>query len=164
MPGSRHYKRAGKRGGETTKRRHGDDGFYERIGAIGGKRTMELHGDRYEQIRRKAGLSTRERYGCDHYRQLAIKSARKRQSQNELRDSAIQHMIEDGWKIPTIIDLTWQDLPRLQKYLDNGLGEYLEQERPETDNQHIFVSRSGRPLGLANTYAVMKRFRERHRT
>ena len=72
-------------------------------------------------------------------------------------------MLDDGWKIPTIIGLKWDDLPRLGKYLSNGLGEYLEQERPDTDVAHLFVSRSGKPLGLANTYAVMKRYRQRHR-
>jgi hypothetical protein len=70
-------------------------------------------------------------------------------------------MLDDGWKIPTIIGLTWEDLPRLDKYLSNGLGEYLAQERPATNSEHLFVSRSGKPLGLANTYAVMKRYRER---
>jgi hypothetical protein len=164
MSKSTHHKRAGKLGGEATKARHGDDGFYQRIGALGGKRTMALHGDRYEEIRRHAGQSTSARYGRDHYRKLAARSARQRQARNELRDQAIQHMLDGGWKIPTIINLTWDDLPRLGEYLDNGLGEYLEGERPETDCDHLFVSRSGKPLGLANTYAVMKRFRERNQT
>ena len=161
MPHSSHHKRAGKLGGEATKARHGDDGFYRRIGAQGGRRTMELHGDEYDDIRRRAGQSTRDRYGRDHYRQLAALSAQKRQARNGLRDQAMQHMLEDGWKIPTIIGLTWEDLPKLDKYLSNGLGEYLDQERPSTDSEHLFVSRSGKPLGLANTYLVMRRFRER---
>jgi hypothetical protein len=71
-------------------------------------------------------------------------------------------MLDDGWKIPTIIGLTWEDLPRLKEYLNNGLGEYLEQERPDSDSEHLLVSGSGKPLGLANTYAVMKRYRQRH--
>jgi hypothetical protein len=161
MPPSSHHKRAGKLGGEATKARHDGDGFYQRIGALGGRRTMELHGDEYGEIRRRAGQSTRDRYGSDHYRQLAALSAQKRQTRNGLRDQAIQYMQEDGWKIPTIVGLTWEDLPRLGKYLSNGLGEYLEQERPSTDSEHLFVSRSGKPLGLANTYTVMRRFRER---
>jgi hypothetical protein len=161
MSQSTHHKRAGKLGGEATKARHGDDGFYQRIGALGGKRAMELHPDRYDEIRRHAGQSTSTRYGRDHYRKLAARSARQRQARNELRDQAIQHMLDGGWKIPTIISLTWDDLSRLGEYLHNGLGEYLEGERPDTDCDHLFVSRSGRPLGLANTYAVMKRFRER---
>ena len=161
MPSSAHHKRAGKLGGETTKARHGNGRYYRRIGSLGGKRTMELHGERYDEIRRQAGLSTSARYGPDHYRQLAARSARKRQAKNELRDGAIQHMLEDGWKIPTIINLTWEDLPGLHEYLENGLGEYLEQERPDTDSAHLFVSGSGKPLGLANTYAVMKRYQER---
>ena len=161
MPPSSHHERAGKLGGEATKARHSDDGFYRRIGAQGGRRTMELHGDEYDEIRRRAGQSTRDRYGSDHYRQLAALSAQRRQARNGLRDQAIQYMLEDGWKIPTIIGLTWEDLPRLDKYLSNGLGEYLKQERPSSQSEHLFVSRSGNPLGLANTYAVMRRFRER---
>lgn len=160
MPHSSHHQRAGRRGGETTKSRHGD-GYYRRIGALGGNRTMELHGDEYDEIRQRAGESTRDRYGREHYRRLAARSARKRRASNRLRDQAIQHMLDDGWKIPTIIGLTWEDLPKLDKYLQNGLGEYLAQERPSTDSEQLFVSRSGKPLGLANTYAVMKRFQER---
>lgn len=163
MPRRTHHKRAGKLGGEATKARHGDDGYYQRIGALGGKRTMELHGEQYDQIRRHAGESTRARYGRAHYRKLAARSARQRQGQNELRDHAIQHMLDNGWKIPTIISLTWEDLPRLENYLSNGLAEYLERERPDSHCDHLFVSRSGKPLGLANTYAVMRRYRERHR-
>ncbi|MBN1657437.1 MAG: hypothetical protein JXA93_03495 [Anaerolineae bacterium] len=160
MPCRSHYKRAGKRGGETTKSRHGH-GFYRRIGALGGRRTMELHGDEYDEVRQRAGESTRDKYGREHYHDLAARSAQKRRASNRLRDQSIQNMLDDGWKIPTIIGLTWEDLPRLDKYLQNGLGEYLAQERPSTDAEHLFVSRSGKPLGLANTYAVMKRFRER---
>jgi hypothetical protein len=163
MAASSHHRRAGKLGGEATKVRHGGDRFYQMIGSLGGKRAMELHGDRYDEIRRHAGASTKARYGCDHYRELAARSARKRQAQNELRDRAIQHMLDDDWKIPTIIGLTWDDLPGLEEYLSNGLAEYLERERPDTDSDHLFVSRSGKPLGLANTYAVMRRYRERHR-
>lgn len=164
MPQSSHHKRAGRRGGRTTKARYADDGYYQRIGALGGQRTMELHGDRYDRIRRRAGLTTRSRYGVDHYRELAARSAQKRQAQNALRDHAIHHMLQDGWKIPTIINLKWEDLPGLDKYLGDGLGEYLEEGRPDTDCDHLFVSRSGKPLGLANTYAVMRRYRERQET
>lgn len=163
MLGSRHHRRAGRLGGKVTKARYGEAGFYERIGSLGGKRAMELHRGRYEEIRRHAGLSTKARYGRDHYRMLAARSASKRQAQNALRDRAIQHMLDAGLRIPTIIGLTWDDLPRLEEYLANGLGEYLEHERPDTDSDHLFVSRSGKPLGLANTYAVMRRFRQRHR-
>jgi hypothetical protein len=162
MSESKHHRRAGKLGGEATKARHGDADYYQRIGALGGRRTMELHGERYDEIRRHAGQSTKARYGRKHYRKLAAQSAKVRQAQNSLRDRAIQHMMEDGWKIPTIIALTWEDLPGLGKYLADGLGEYLDQERPETDCDHLFVSRSGKPLGLANTYIVMKRYRDRH--
>jgi hypothetical protein len=163
MASSGHHRQAGKLGGEATKARHGGTDFFQRIGSLGGKRTMELHGDRYDEIRRHAGTSTWARYGRDYYRELAARSARRRQAQNELRDGAIQYMLDDGWKIPTIVGLTWNDLPELTKYLTNGLGEYLARERPDTDCEHLFVSRSGKPLGLANTYAVMRRYRERHR-
>jgi hypothetical protein len=161
MPRSSHHRRAGKRGGETTKARHGDDGFYEDIGSLGGKRTMALHGDDYDEIRRRAGERTKAKYGVEHYQDLAARSAETRQAQNALRDHAIDHLMADGWKIPTIIGLTWEDVPELAQYLADGLGEYLAKERPETDSEHLFVSRSGKPLGLANTYAVMKRYRER---
>jgi hypothetical protein len=164
MPRSSHHRRAGRRGGRTTKARYGDEGFYQRIGALGGQRTIELHGDRYDMIRQRAGRTTRDRYGLEFYRELAARSAQQRQAQNALRDHAIHSMLEDGWKIPTIINLTWKDLPRLDEYLTNGLGEYLEEERPDTDCDHLFVSRSGKPLGLANTYAVMRRYRERQET
>jgi len=157
-----HHRRAGKLGGEATKARHGGDDYYRRIGALGGQRTMALHAERYDKIRRRAGSSTKARYGTEHYEALAARSARKRQRQNALRDQAIQNMLDDGWKIPTIIGLTWKDLPELDKYLTNGLGKYLDRERPDTDSECLFVSRSGKPLGLANTYAVMKRFQERH--
>jgi hypothetical protein len=161
MPEDKHHRRAGKLGGETTKARYGDDGFYQEIGSLGGQRTMELYGDEYDEIRRRAGQSTKDKYGTEHYQDLAARSAQARQARNAARDEAIQHMLDDGWKIPTIIGLTWDDLPRLDKYLADGLGEYLETERPDTDCDHLFVSRSGKPLGLANTYAVMKRYRER---
>jgi general stress protein YciG len=161
MPKSKHHKRAGKRGGETTKARYADDGFYEEIGSLGGQRTMELHGDEYDEIRRRAGETTKARYGQEHYQEIAAQSAQARQARNALRDQAIQHMLDDGWKIPTIISLTWEDIPELCKYLNNGLGEYLATERPDTNSDHLFVSRSGKPLGLANTYAVMARYQER---
>ena len=138
-----------------------NSGFYEEIGSLGGQRTMALHGDEYEEIRRRAGERTAAKYGTEHYQELAARSARARQAQNALRDHAIHHMLEDGWKIPTIIGLTWDDLPGLGKYLANGLGQYLDMERPDTESERLFVSRTGKPLGLANTYAVMRRFRER---
>lgn len=161
MPEGTHHRRAGKLGGEATKQRHGEHGFYQRIGSRGGRRTMELHPEQYGDIRRRAGHRTRATYGASHYQDLAARSAQQRQSQNALRDQAIQRMLDDGWKIPTIISLTWEDLPRLAKYLEDGLGKYLRQERPDSDSHHLFLSRSGKPLGLANTYTVMRHFRKR---
>jgi general stress protein YciG len=163
MPRSKHHRRAGKRGGQATKAKYGDDGFYQEIGSLGGQRTMELHGDEYDEIRRRAGETTKARYGPEHYQEIAAQSAQTRQAANALREQAIQHMLDDGWKIPTIINLTWEDIPELRKYLNNGLGEYLATERPDTDSEQLFVSRSGKPLGLANTYAVMERYQERRR-
>ena len=94
----------------------------------------------------------------EHYQRIGTKSARCKQEQIRLRNQSMQSMLDDGWKIPTIIKLTWDDLPRLEKYMENGLGTYLEDERPETYSEYLFVSQSGRPLSLANTYTVMKRY------
>jgi hypothetical protein len=94
----------------------------------------------------------------EHYQRIGTQSARCKQEQIRLRNEAMQAMLDDGWKIPSIIKLTWDDLPKLEKYIENGLGTYLESERPETDSEYLFVSQSGRPLSLANTYTVMKRY------
>jgi hypothetical protein len=94
----------------------------------------------------------------EHYQRIGTQSARCKQEQIRLRNEAMQAMLDDGWKIPSIIKLTWDDLPRLEKYMENGLGTYLESERPETESEYLFVSQSGRPLSLANTYTVMKRY------
>ena len=153
-----HRSRAGKLGGATTKRRYGDNGFYARIGSLGGTTTMRLHGQEFTEHRRRGGECTKERYGVEHYQCIGTKSARCKQEQIRLRNKSMQAMLDDGWKIPTIIKLTWDDLPRLEKYMENGLGTYLEDERPETDSECLFVSQSGRPLSLANTYTVMKRY------
>ena len=154
-----HRSRAGKLGGATTKRRYGGNGFYARIGSLGGTATMRLHGQEFTKHRRRGGECTKERYGVEHYRRIGTESARCKQERIRLRSEAMQAMLDDGWKIPTIIKLTWDDLPRLEKYMENGLGTYLEDERPETDSECLFVSQSGRPLSLANTYTVMKRYR-----
>jgi len=154
-----HRSRAGKLGGATTKRRYGDDDFYARIGSLGGITTMRLHSQEFTEHRRRGGECTKERYGVEHYQCIGAKSARCKQEQIRLRNTAMQAMLDDGWKIPTIIKLTWDDLPRLEKYMENGLGTYLEDERAETENEYLFVSQSGRPLSLANTYTVMKRYR-----
>ena len=153
-----HRSRAGKLGGATTKRRYGENGFYARIGSLGGTTTMRLHGQEFTEHRRRGGECTKERYGVEHYQRIGTKSARCKQERICLRNEAVQAMLDDGWKIPTIIKLTWDDLPRLEKYMENGLGTYLESERPETDSEYLFVSQSGRPLSLANTYTVMKRY------
>ena len=153
-----HRSRAGKLGGATTKRRYGDDGFYARIGSLGGATTMRSHSQEFTEHRCRGGECTKERYGVEHYQRIGTKSARYKQEQIRLRNKSMQAMLDDGWKIPTIIKLTWDDLPKLEKYMENGLGTYLESERPETDSECLFVSQSGRPLSLANTYTVMKRY------
>jgi len=94
----------------------------------------------------------------EHYQCIGTKSARCKQERIHLRNKAMQAMLDDGWKIPTIIKLTWDDLAKLEKYMEDGLGTYLENERPETDSECLFVSQSGRPLSLANTYTVMRRY------
>lgn len=48
---------AGRKGGLTTKQRHGKD-FFQEIGRKGGK---------------KGGLTTKERYGADFYRTIGRK-------------------------------------------------------------------------------------------
>jgi hypothetical protein len=125
---------------------------------LGGTTTMSLHGQEFTEHRRRGGEHTKERYGVEHYQRIGAKSARCKQERIRLRNEAMQAMLDDGWKIPTIIKLTWDDLPRLEKYMENGLGTYLEDERPETDSECLFVSQLGRPLSLANTYTVMKRY------
>lgn len=154
-----HRSKAGKLGGATTKRRYGDNGFYARIGSVGGTTTMRLHVQEFTEHRRRGGECTKERYGVEHYQRIGTKSARCKQERIHLRNEAMQAMLDDGWKIPTIIKLTWDDLHRLEKYMEDGLGSYLKNERPEADSEYLFVSQSGRPLSLANTYTVMKRYR-----
>ena len=87
---------------------------------------------------------------------MAQRSAEVRQAATSKRDLVIQEMLDDGWKIPTIIQLTLDDVPKLKKYLRNGLGHYLKDERPDTESSALFVSKTGRPLTLANTYKVMR--------
>lgn len=54
------YQEMGKKGGATTRERHGVE-FYGEIGAKGGRVTAERHGsDFYERIGRKGGARVRE--------------------------------------------------------------------------------------------------------
>lgn len=116
---------------------------------------MSRHAGEYAVYWRQGGQATKRRYGREHFRELARRSAEIRQAATAQRDAVIRDMLADGWKIPTIIQLTFDDLPELRKYLRNGLGHYLKAERPETDSPNLFVSKSGRPLTPANTYKVM---------
>ena len=150
---------AGRLGGETTKQRHRDSDFYRQIGAMGGATTMARYGDQYEELRRRGGQTTRERYGDEYYHTIAAKAARVKQDATRLRNEAILALLNDGWKIPTIIKLTLADLPRLDKYMSGSLRRYLD-ERPQTDSEALFVSQSGKPLSLANTYTVMERHKD----
>lgn len=154
---SERHHRAGKLGGETTKQRYGESGFYRDIGARGGTSTMQRHGGEYEEYRRRGGQRTKALYGAEHYHTIASKSAKSKQARIRLRNEAMAALLADGWKIPTLIKLTIDDLPRLQRYLDGPLGAYLAQ-RPEGLNRELFVSQSGKPLSLANTYTVIHRF------
>lgn len=146
---------AGQRGGTATREKYGSE-HYRAIGRVGGQTTMERHGEEYAALRQRGGQTTRQRYGRQHFKDLARKSAQTRQAATSRRDTVILEMLADGWKIPTIIQLTMDDLPDLKKYLSNGLGKYLKTERPETDSPFLFVSKSGNPLTLANTYKVMR--------
>jgi len=146
---------AGRQGGTATLATHGVEHF-RAIGAAGGQATAQRHAGELTDIRQRGGLTTRRRYGKAHYRELARRSAEARQAATSKRDRVMQEMLDDGWKIPTIIRLTLDDVPKLKKYLRNGLGHYLNGERPETDSRALFVSQSGRPLTLANTYKVMR--------
>jgi general stress protein YciG len=49
---------AGRRGGESTKQRHGS-GFYRKIGSLGGRRTRELYGEMLKEFGKKGGRPRR---------------------------------------------------------------------------------------------------------
>ncbi len=157
-----YHVRAGRIGGQTTKQRHLDTDFYREIGAKGGSQTMARHGTDYAEKRKKGGETTRERYGDEYYHQIAAKAAKVKQEATHLRNEAIKTLRSEGIKIPTIIKLTIDDLrndSRLQKHLESGpVAEYLK-ERPDSDTNLLFVSQTGKPLSLANTYTVMERHR-----
>jgi len=158
-----YHVRAGRIGGETTKQRHRDSNFYKQIGSLGGTTTMARHGQDYSERRKKGGLTTRERYGEEYYQAIAAKAARTKQDATRLRNEAIKILMGAGFKIPTIIKLTVKDLdenPRLQSLVagSSPLQEYV-QNRLETESEGdlLFISQSGKPLSLANTYTVMER-------
>lgn len=159
MPGSNQLitvrRRSGQLGGTATREKYGVE-HYQSIGRLGGQATMERHADEYAALRQRGGQTTRRRYGRQHFKDLARKSAETRQAATSRRDTVIVEMLADGWKIPTIIQLTFDDLPDLKKYLRNGLGKYLKTERPTSDSPYLFVSKSGNPLTLANTYKVIR--------
>ena len=148
-------RRAGQLGGTATRDRYGVE-HYQSIGSLGGQTTMERHANEYAAHRQRGGQTTKRRYGRRYFKDLARKSAEARQAATSKRDTVIVEMLADGWKIPTIIQLTFDDLPDLKKYLRNGLGKYLKTERPECDSPNLFVSKSGKPLTLANTYKVIR--------
>lgn len=157
-----YHVRAGRIGGETTKERHRDTNFYKQIGSLGGATTMARHGQEYDERRKKGGLTTRERYGEEYYHNIAAKAARTKQDATRLRNEAIKALLAEGFKIPTIIKLTMKHLeedPRLQRLRQVGpLAEYLQDRATDpTTDEHLFVSQSGKPLSLANTYTVMER-------
>lgn len=158
-----YHVRAGRIGGETTKQRHRDSNFYKQIGSLGGATTMARHGQDYNERRKKGGLTTRERYGEEYYQAIAAKAARTKQDATRLRNEAIKALMGAGFKIPTIIKLTVKDLEenlRLQSLLAASvpLQEYVQNRlETESDGGLLFVSQSGKPLSLANTYTVMER-------
>lgn len=158
-----YHVRAGRIGGETTKQRHRDSNFYKQIGSLGGATTMARHGQDYSERRKKGGLTTRERYGEEYYQAIAAKAARTKQDATRLRNEAIKALMAAGFKIPTIIKLTIKDLEenaRLQALLGESaaLQDYIQNRlETESDAELLFVSQSGKPLSLANTYTVMER-------
>jgi len=156
-----YHVRAGRIGGQTTKQRHRDSDFYREIGALGGSSTMARHSGEYDERRKKGGETTRARYGEEYYHAIAEKAARVKQDATRLRNEAIKALLGEGWKIPTIIKLTLQDLqtePRLQKHLQAGpVSDYLKTRLETSENEVLFVSQSGKPLSLANTYTIMER-------
>jgi hypothetical protein len=158
-----YHVRAGRLGGQTTKQRHRDSDFYRQIGSLGGTATMARHGAQYDERRKKGGLTTRERYGEEYYHSIAAKAARSKQDATRQRNDAIQALLAEGFKIPTIIKLTLKDLEtdsRLERLKQNGpLCTYLQDrlEMAHSDADYLFVSQSGKPLSLANTYTVMER-------
>jgi hypothetical protein len=157
-----YHVRAGRIGGQTTKQRHRDSNFYREIGARGGTSTMARHAQEYEERRKKGGETTRERYGEEYYHSIAEKAAKVKQDATRLRNDAIKTLLGDGLKIPTIIKLTMQDLhndTRLQKHIESGpVAEYLKVRLEEdSTSQILFLSQSGKPLSLANTYTIMER-------
>ncbi len=159
-----YHVRAGRIGGETTKQRHRDSNFYKQIGSLGGAATMARHGQDYSERRKKGGLTTRERYGEEYYQAIAAKAARTKQDATRLRNDAIKALMAAGFKIPTIIKFTLADLdenPRLQKLMaepGSSLRSYVEdRQAAEGEVQLLFLSQSGKPLSLANTYTVMER-------
>lgn len=155
-----YHVRAGRIGGQTTKQRHRDSNFYKEIGSKGGATTMARHGEEYDERRKKGGETTRERYGDEYYHEIAAKAARVKQEATKLRNDAIKALLDHGLKIPTIIKLKTHDLehdPLLQKHLTEGpVAEYLK-EREISESELVFVSQSGKPLSLANTYTIMER-------
>ena len=158
-----YHVRAGRIGGETTKQRHRDSNFYKQIGSLGGATTMARHGQEYSERRKKGGLTTRERYGEEYYQAIAAKAARTKQDATRLRNEAIKALMAAGFKIPTIIKLTVEDIEensRLQALLGEStpLQEYIQNRlETESDVNLLFISQSGKPLSLANTYTVMER-------
>ena len=152
-----YHAEAGRLGGLTTKRNQGGPDFYRRIGSLGGKATMERHGHRYDELRRKGGETTKALHGLQHHQRIAAKSAAIKQARIRSRNEVIAALMADGWKIPTIIKLTLDDLPKLQDRYGELLQRYLS-ERPQSDSNLLFLSQSGKPLTLANTYHVMERF------
>ena len=134
--------------------------FFRRIGAQGGRETMRKHGAEYTTHRQRAGETTRERYGAEHYRAIAQRAADSRQARAQWRNEALQLLLDAGWKIPRLTRLTLDDLPEVARAGGEALRKYLEHERPATSSRALFVSDSGQPLDPANTYKVMRSYAE----
>jgi general stress protein YciG len=83
---SEHYRRIGKKGGETLKQERGS-AYYRCIAQRGGKACMEKHGrDHFMTIGKRGGKTTSERHGPEFYSRIGKLGAEARRRKRENRD------------------------------------------------------------------------------
>src|SRR3990172_11313130 len=85
-------RRAGQLGGKATCEKYGLD-YYRAIGSLGGRTTMARHAREYDVYRRRGGQATKRRYGREHFRRLARRSAEARQGGGPPRASPLPHTL-----------------------------------------------------------------------
>jgi general stress protein YciG len=94
---------AGKKGGDTVRKRYGST-FFEQIGRKGGQSTRERHGSEfYEAIGQKGGRAVKDRYGANFYEEIGhkggqrvkelIAEAKRIISDNEAKEKKIVAMV-----------------------------------------------------------------------